>query len=302
MAAFGPIAVTCGDPLGIGPEVAVVAASQTDVDLVLVGPRPLWERAAALRGVTLDSPIEEPGPVGGESWGALPELAAIGHAVQGCLSGRYSAVCTAPIHKAPLLEAGFPHAGHTGWLGALCGAAPEDAVMCFAGGRLQVALVTTHVPLREVSDRLTTDGIVHVATAAAAMMGRLGFVKTRVALCGLNPHAGEDGKLGTEDGEVIAPAVQRLRSAGIDASGPHPGDTVFARALRGEFDLVVAMYHDQGLAPVKTVDFGKSVNITAGLPIVRTSVDHGTARDIAWTGTADADPMRAAIAMAARLR
>ncbi len=149
---------------------------------------------------------------------------------------------------------------------------------------------------------LTVERVVRVARTAAAEVERgLGVPSPRVAVCGLNPHAGEDGKLGREDDEVVRPAVARLVAAGIDASGPHPADTVFARALGGEFDLVVAQYHDQGLIPVKTVDFGRSVNITAGLSIVRTSVDHGTARDIAWTGRADAGPMEAAIRMAVRL-
>jgi len=296
------VAVTCGDPRGIGPEVAAVAAREAD-DVVLVGPRALWERAADLRGVALTAPVEEPPPVAGapSSWGSLPELAAIDHAVRGCLDGRFSAVCTAPIHKAPLLEAGFDHAGHTGWLGALCGVPPEDAIMCFAGGRLRVALVTTHVPLADVPGLLTVGRVTRTARALADLLRGLDVPAPRVAICGLNPHAGEDGKLGSEDGDVLAPAVAALRAEGLDATGPHPGDTVFARALRGDFDGVVAMYHDQGLSPVKTIDFGRSVNITMGLPIVRTSVDHGTARDIAWTGVADAEPMAAALRMARRL-
>jgi 4-hydroxythreonine-4-phosphate dehydrogenase len=296
------VAITCGDPLGIGAEVAVVAASRVNIEVVLIGPADLWDRAAALRGVDLAGlEIEPPPPVpdAPAAWAGLPELAAIAAGVQGCLDGRFDALCTAPIHKAPLLAAGFPHPGHTGWLGALCGA---PAVMLFAGGRLRVALVTTHVPLARVPALITVERVVNVTRIAAAEVARgLGVESPRVAICGLNPHAGEDGKLGSEDDAVLRPAVARLVAEGVDASGPHPADTVFGRALRGEFDLVIAQYHDQGLIPVKTVDFGRSVNITAGLPIVRTSVDHGTARDIAWTGRADAGPMEAAIRMAERL-
>ena len=297
------IAITCGDPLGIGAEDAVTAAAGLP-DVVLLGPAVLWRRAASLRGVDITAEIEEPPPVAGApaSWGRLPELAAIAAAVEGCRSGRFEAICTAPIHKAPLLAAGFVHAGHTGWLGALCGVDPEDAVMLFAGGRLRVALVTTHVPLHRVPGLLTIDRVVRVARVAEAEVRLgLGVTAPRIAICALNPHAGEEGALGTEDRDVLVPAVARLRELSVNASGPHPADTVFSRALRGDFDLVVAQYHDQGLIPVKTIDFGRSVNITAGLPIVRTSVDHGTARDIAWTGRADAAPMRAAIEMAIRL-
>ena len=291
------IAVTCGDPEGVGPEVAVVAAVGSE-DVTLVGPRDLWVRAAALRGVELRAPVVEPEPVPGVPWGALPELAAVHHAVRGCLEGRYDALCTAPIHKAPLLDAGFVHPGHTDWLAELCGVPVEDTVMLFAGGTLRVALVTAHVPLRRVPDVVTADRIVRTTRVASRAVVAFGPSVPRVAVCGLNPHAGEEGKLGSEDAAVVAPAVARLRAEGVDASGPHPADTVFGRAARGEFDLVVAMYHDQGLTPVKTLDAGRSVNITAGLPIVRTSVDHGTARDIAWTGCADATSMAAALRMA----
>ncbi len=174
--------------------------------------------------------------------------------------------------------------------------------MMFAGGRLAVVLATVHVPLAEVPSAL---GVVDVVRAARAGVEQLrrgwSLAAPRVAVCGLNPHAGEGGTLGTEDAEVLVPAVAQLRGEGMDASGPHPADTLFARAASGEFDLVVANYHDQGLIPVKTLDFGRSVNITAGLPIVRTSVDHGTARDIAWTGSANASHAIAALEMAVRL-
>ncbi len=269
---------------------AAWAAVRDRLDVCLVGPRALWQRAAALRGIDGPLPVVEP-PVRGR-----PEIDAIDAAVRGCLDGRFAALTTGPIHKADLLAAGFPHPGHTDYLAALCGLPPSSAVMLFSGGRLSVALATAHVPLARVPAVLTTDALVRAGREAAALLGA-----ERVAVCGLNPHAGEGGALGSEDVDVVAAAVAALRALGLDASGPHPADTVFARALRGEFDLVVACYHDQGLIPVKTVDFGRSVNITAGLPIVRTSVDHGTARDIAWTGTADAGHTVAALEMAARL-
>lgn len=168
--------------------------------------------------------------------------------------------------------------------------------MAFSGGSLSVALATAHVPLMRVGEVLTTARIVRAGRTAAARLGA-----RRIAVCGLNPHAGEDGALGSEDADIVAPAVAELRALGLEASGPHPADTIFAQAVAGRFDLVVACYHDQGLIPVKTLDFGRSVNITCGLPIVRTSVDHGTARDIAGRGVAEAAHTVAALQMAARL-
>ena len=290
------IALTAGDPRGIGAEVAVAAWAGQDrpADVALVGPADVWRRAAELLGVDGPLPVVDVG-------GARPEIAAIEHAVAGALDGTYAALCTMPIHKGDLLAAGFRHPGHTPFLAELCGLAPDRAVMLFAGGRLAVALATVHLPLRDVPGALTLDRLIHAATASAELMQRLGPKTPRVAVCGLNPHAGEGGALGSEDADVVHPAVVRLRQLGLDASGPHPADTVFARAARGDFDLVIACYHDQGLIPVKTLDFGQSVNITAGLPILRTSVDHGTARDIAWTGRADARHADAALKMARRL-
>ena len=299
------VAITPGDPLGIGAEVGVLAAARAPEGCqpVLVGDRALWERAAALRRVSLGGVEVVPAdPEADPAWGHVPELAAIATAVGGCLDGRWQAVSTGPIHKASLQRLGFPRSGHTPYLADLCGLDPAEAVMMFAGGTLTVVLVTVHVPLADVPRLLSSEGIVRVSRVAADVMrGGWQLPSPRVAVCGLNPHAGEEGMLGGEDIEVVAPAVQALREGGLDASGPWPPDTVFARAVGGEFDLVVALYHDQGLIPVKTLDFGRSVNITAGLPIVRTSVDHGTARDLAWTAQADARPAVAALAMACRL-
>jgi len=187
-------------------------------------------------------------------------------------------------------------------LADLCGLQPDESVMFFAGGRLQVVLATVHLALADVAEALTGAAIVRAARAGADLLSsRLGVARPSVAVCGLNPHAGEGGLLGVEDIEVIAPAVLELKRLGYDAHGPIPADTLFPRAAQGAWDLVVAMYHDQGLIPVKTLDFGRSVNITAGLPIIRTSVDHGTARDIAWTGKANPDHAVAALKMARRL-
>ena len=297
------IAITPGDPLGVGAEIGVVVASGQE-DVVLVGDEELWRRAAELRGVAFSSLRVVPSdPAADPAHADIPELAAIATAVQGCRSGRFSALSTGPIHKESLLRRGFAHAGHTPYLAELCGMDPQDAVMMFAGGRLRVVLATVHLPLRRVHEELSTERIVQVCLAGVDLLAcGLGIDRPRVAVCGLNPHAGEGGRLGDEDETIVAPAVAELRSLGVDASGPHPADTLFAHAAQGAWDLVVAQYHDQGLIPVKTLDFGRCVNITAGLPIVRTSVDHGTARDIAWTGKADPRHAQAALEMARRLR
>jgi 4-hydroxythreonine-4-phosphate dehydrogenase len=308
---IAPVAVTCGDPLGVGPEVALAAWARLRADdevapgeVTFVGPLELWARAAslvqlseALRGDLVLVPPDED-----VEYGHIPEIAAVATAVQGCLQGRYGAVCTGPVHKKSLLDRGFPFQGHTPYLAHLCGLSPEEAVMLFAGGRLQVVLATVHRPLRAVPETLALRDIVWATRAARDLLvGGLGQPEPRIAVCGLNPHAGEDGALGDEEQTRVIPAVAVLQRAGLDVHGPFPADTLFPAAARGRWDLVVALYHDQGLIPVKTLDFGTSVNITAGLPIWRTSVDHGTARDIAWTGTADPQHMVAALRMARTL-
>lgn len=296
-----PIAITPGDPRGIGAECAVAAwATTPDLPVVFVGDAATWKAAARLRGVDPDSlPIEAADPLADPEHGHLPEIAAIASAVRGALAGRFRAVVTGPIHKADLLAAGFPFPGHTPYLAHLCGLDPAEAVMVFAGGRLTVGLATVHVPLARVPQELTPAALRRAIDGVGAVLRARGVPSPRIAVCGLNPHAGEGGALGSEDAAVIAPVVDGF--IGGDVSGPHPADTVFARAVAGDFDGVVACYHDQGLIPVKTLDFGRSVNITAGLPIWRTSVDHGTARDLAGTGRADPRHMVAALAMAAEL-
>lgn len=308
-----PVAVTCGDPEGIGPEVAVAAWASLrrsgELDeggAVLLGPSALWQRAADLVGLDgalrRELPCAEADPSDAGDYGHIPEIAAVATGVMGCLSGRFGAVCTGPVHKKSLLDRGFPFQGHTPYLAYLCGLSPEEAVMVFAGGRLRVALATVHRPLRDVPDTLALRDIVWAGRAATDLLTRgLGLAAPRVAVCGLNPHAGEDGALGDEEQRIVSPAVGVLQRQGVDAHGPFPADTLFAAAARGDWDLVIALYHDQGLIPVKTLDFGTSVNVTAGLPIWRTSVDHGTARDIAWTGAANPQHMEAALRMARQL-
>lgn len=277
-------------------------ATDAGLPVALVGDADRWWAAAGVVGVPLGGARIDPVRAEADpSWGHLDGIGALATAVRGCQDGTYAAVTTGPLHKADLLDAGFPYAGHTPYLAALCGRSPEEAVMVFAGGRLVVALATVHIPLSAVPGALTQEAIARAARGAAWVVERLGTARPRIAVCGLNPHAGEAGHLGHEDEATVRPAVQALRAAGLDASGPWPADTLFGQAAAGRFDAVVACYHDQGLIPVKTLDFGRTVNVTAGLPIVRTSVDHGTARDLAGTGRADPGSTWAALQLAARL-
>jgi 4-hydroxythreonine-4-phosphate dehydrogenase len=226
------------------------------------------------------------------------EVRAIRDAVAACLSGQARGLITGPIHKARLAARGFHHAGHTEFLGELCGV--EHPVMAFTGGEFRVVLVTVHLALRAVADAVTVGAVTHtVQTAHHALRTRLGIAAPRLLVCGLNPHAGDGGVLGMEEIEVIAPAIRQLRAEGIDARGPVSAETAFADPAAS--DMIVAMYHDQGLAPLKRGDFGRSVNWTLGLPIVRTSVDHGTADALYGTGLARPDSMIAAVRLAERL-
>jgi 4-hydroxythreonine-4-phosphate dehydrogenase len=294
-----PLIVTPGDPFGVGPEVAVRALQALEVDAVLVGDVEALRRyapslavvdaiapGAGLRALRL-APTNEP-----------VEVTALRVAVAACLSGDARALVTGPIHKARLAARGFAHPGHTEFLGELCGV--ERPVMAFTGGDVRVALVTVHLPLRRVADAVTHDRVLHtIRTAAAALRRDLGIAAPRLVVCGLNPHAGDSGVLGQEELEVIGPACEEARAEGITVRGPVSAETAFFEAANA--DMIVAMYHDQGLAPLKRVDFGRSVNWTLGLPIVRTSVDHGTADDLVGTGRARADSMVAAIELALRL-
>ncbi|MEN9785155.1 MAG: hypothetical protein RLZZ299_419 [Pseudomonadota bacterium] len=295
-----PLVLTPGDPRGIGPEVAVAALRQASHDVVLLGHLP------TLRAVAPELVVVPTLAPGGPRLRAMalpesdepPEVVALRVAVEACRAGRARGLVTGPIHKARLAARGFPHPGHTEFLGALCGV--DAPVMAFVGGAVRVALVTVHLPLREVASAVTRARVLHVIrTAHAALVGQLGIAAPRLAVCGLNPHAGDGGLLGSEEQDVIAPAVADARALGIDARGPISAETAFCEPDAA--DMIVAMYHDQGLVPLKRVDFGRSVNWTLGLPIVRTSVDHGTADDLVGTGRARPDGMLAALALAEQL-
>ena len=281
------IAITVGDPAGIGPEIAHKAVADGRVreacDPVLYGP----PRAEAF----------QPGTVSAEAGRAAYE--AICAAVRDAQAGVVHGVATAPISKLAFARAGLPWKGHTDLLAHLTGS--SRAAMMFWSEPLKVVLASVHIPLSEVPRALTRDVVDAIIALAARELPRFGIARPRLALAGLNPHAGEEGVLGDEEQRVLRPAVDAARARGIDIAGPFPADTLFVRAVRGEFDAVIACYHDQGLIPVKLLAFGQAVNVTLGLPIIRTSVDHGTAFDIAGQGKADASSMIAATLLAARL-
>ena len=284
------VGITVGDPAGIGPEIARAAAGDASVlavcEPVLYGPSTKDELA----------PFE----LGKVSAAAgLAAHAAIVRAVGDARAGRISAIATAPINKEAFAAAGLPWRGHTELLADLTGA-PRVAMMFYAEA-LRVILATVHIPLAEVPRALTRDVVEGIIQLAASELPRFGLAAPRLAVAGLNPHAGEHGVIGHEDEEVLRPAIETMRRRGITVDGPFPADTIFVRAIRGEFDAVVACYHDQGLIPVKLLAFGSAVNVTLGLPIVRTSVDHGTAFDIAGQNVADPSSLIAAIELAARL-
>ncbi len=220
-------------------------------------------------------------------------------AARDALAGEVDALVTAPLNKESLAAAGHHWPGHTEMLAEVAGV--SDVAMLFVGGALRVALVTIHRSLRSVPDAITSAEVERVARLLHRELPGLGAASRRIAVCGLNPHAGEGGMFGREEIDVIAPAVARLRQEGLDVSGPFPADSLFARAARGEFDAVLAQYHDQGLIPVKLAAFGHAVNVTLGLPFVRTSVDHGTGFDIVDRGVADEGSLLAAMSLAADL-
>jgi 4-hydroxythreonine-4-phosphate dehydrogenase len=281
------IALTVGDPAGIGPEIAHKAAADSRVldacDPVLYGP-PAESRF-------------EPGVLSAEAGRAAHD--AIVAAVRDVQAGRAEAMATAPVNKLAFARAGLPWKGHTDLLAHLAGGA--RAAMMFWSDPLKVVLATVHVPLAEVSRALTRETLDEIIDLTARELPAFGIARPRLAMAGLNPHAGEEGVLGSEEQTIIRPAVDGARARGIDIDGPFPGDTIFVRASRGEFDAVIACYHDQGLIPVKLLAFGRAVNVTLGLPFVRTSVDHGTAFDIAGKGVADPSSMIEAVLLAARL-
>jgi len=284
------VGVTVGDPAGIGPEIAGKAAASPALsalcEIVLYGPSTDDEIGRYDRGRVSAA-------AGRAAYDAIVA------ATRDAQAGRIDAIATAPINKEAFAAAGLPWRGHTDLLAHLTGA--TRVAMMFHAQSLRVILATVHIALAEVPRALTREVLEGTIALAARELPRFGFMTPRLALAGLNPHAGEHGVIGREDDEVLAPAVASCRIRGIDVSGPFPADTVFVRAMRGEFDAVIACYHDQGLIPVKLVAFGQAVNVTLGLPIVRTSVDHGTAFDIAGQGIADPSSLIEAITLAARL-
>ena len=282
------IGLTAGDPAGIGPEIAERAARDPRVAEVCepVLYRPEGDAAAVRPGVA-------------SAAGGRAAFEVIRRAAADAQAGRIDAIATGPINKTAFRLAGLPWRGHTDLLAHLTGAA--DVAMMFHAERLRVVLATVHIPLAEVPAQLTRQRMERTIELAAAGLPRFGYPAPRLAVAGLNPHAGEQGIMGSEDEQVLRPAIDAQRARGIDVAGPLPADTVFVRAVNGEFDAVVACYHDQGLIPVKLLAFGNAVNVTLGLPIVRTSVDHGTAYDIAGKGVADPSSMVAAVRLAAQL-
>jgi len=281
------IAITTGDPAGIGPEISERAAADESVrevcDPILFGPPP--------------GHLFAPGALSADAGQAA--YACIVRAVEAARAGMVDAITTAPVNKEAFRLAGLPWTGHTDLLAHLTGT--SHVAMMFYSEPLRVVLATIHIPLSQVAGALTQASLEATLDLTAREMPRFGIDQPRIAVAGLNPHAGEHGLFGDEEQHTISPAIEASRARGIDVSGPFPGDTIFVRATRGEFDVVVACYHDQGLIPVKLLAFGHAVNVTLGLPIIRTSVDHGTAFDIAGEGVAEAGSMVEAVRLAARL-
>ena len=298
-----------GDPAGVGPEIVLKALADPEIvplaRWVVVGDPRILEMAQGRSG---DLPHLQPvltlGDLSGFSFGKLDArcgqaaLDYVRTATELCLRGEADAMVTAPVNKEAVALSGRPFSGHTEYIAGLCGA--SESRMLLACERLATVHVTTHVALRQACET-GTERIVRTIELGHAAMMLLGFDAPRIAVCGLNPHAGEHGLFGTEDERVIAPAIAAAQAKGIRCTGPHAADTVFLQAWRGAYDLVVAMYHDQGHIPMKLLDFEGTVNISLGIPIIRTSVDHGTAFDIAGKNVADPRSMKQAMRMAARM-
>lgn len=318
------LAVTLGDPGGIGPEIVARALADRRVagafTPVVYGARAVWRRACELVGVpdelaVVASAAQATGPslvsvdespasdfpyAAGDARSGLVQLVSLQRAADDLAAGFVDGLCTAPItkHSVCLHEPAF--VGHTEWLQQRFGV--PRVVMLMAGPRLRVALATTHVALREVPDRLTVEGVAEICVLTAReLQARFGLASPRLAVCGLNPHAGEQGRFGDEEARIITPAIELARRAGVDVQGPFPADGLFARVLETRWDAVVAMYHDQGLGPFKLLEGHDGVNVTLGLPRPRTSPDHGVAWDIAGQGRAEPGSMLAALELCASL-
>ena len=321
------VGITSGDPAGIGPEVVVKALLDPAVRgccrALILGDAHVMDRARQMLRANLEWEIIRQYNGEGDLWsdgptlldfGNVPNAAAlrpvpdpacgrasveyVQRAIDLAMAGKIDAIATAPISKEAIGLAGYDFAGHTEILAERTGTAKK--VMMLAGGPLRVALVTIHIALAQVPKKLTTEGVLDTITITHdALVSMFGIAKPRIAVCALNPHAGEAGRFGDEEPRLIEPAIKRGQAQGINCTGPFPADTIFFRAAKGNFDAVVAMYHDQGLIPLKLLAFESAVNITLGLPIIRTSVDHGTAFDIAGKGVANPESMIEAIRLAA---
>lgn len=333
-AAPAPLVLTAGEPAGIGPDLCVqlVQASPAAVPLVILADRDLLAARAGQRGLPCALPDYRPGSSAPISLLHLPltvpaspgrpdttnagyVLAGLRRAVDGCLSGEFAGLVTGPVHKGVINDAGIPFTGHTEFLAELTGT--DRVVMMLVGNPahpssphasplaprpLRVALATTHLPLRQVADAITREGLTETLRILEAGLQRdFGIVRPRILVAGLNPHAGEGGHLGREEIEVIEPVLARLQAEGMDLQGPMPADTLFQPKHLLGADAVLAMYHDQGLPVLKHASFGEGVNVTLGLPIVRTSVDHGTALELAGSGRAEVGSLLAAIRLAAAM-
>lgn len=292
------IGITCGDINGIGPEIARKAVSsnhwKNDVELILIGPEKI-EGFSKSWNVGLNE-VPTPGKISAEA--SMTAVAAIERAVQGCLAGELDGMVTAPICKEGLKLAGIHWPGHTEMIAAMTGC--KRYGMMLMGKGLRVMLATRHLPLRDVADALNKDNVLEAIELTGEALDQLGIDNGRIGVCGLNPHAGDGGALGDEEVEVIAPAIEAAKKTGLNIAGPIPADTIFFQASEN-YDAIVAMYHDQGLGPLKMHAFDCGVNWTVGLPIIRTSPDHGTAFDIAGKEQAKPDSMIAAIETAIQL-
>jgi 4-hydroxythreonine-4-phosphate dehydrogenase len=306
------LVLTAGEPAGIGPEIcAQLAAGDAggpiDCDITLLGDRTLIAQRAQAAGVDPARLHIEHHPLAVPCTAGHPDPRNAGHvlalldtALQGLRAGRWDAMVTAPVQKSTIAASGVPFSGHTEYLAERCGT--SRPVMMLVAGTLRVALATTHLPLRAVPDAIDTALLIEVLHIMHTdLRDKFGIDAPRIAVCGLNPHAGEDGLLGDEDRAVIAPAIAAARDAGLLVHGPVPADTAFVPRELARADAVLAMYHDQGLPVLKHAGFGHAVNITLGLPVLRTSVDHGTALSLAGTGRADPGSLRAAVDLAASL-
>jgi 4-hydroxythreonine-4-phosphate dehydrogenase len=298
------IALTSGEPAGVGPELcAMLAREPLPARVVVLGDEGLLAQRGALPGtVAIEHiPLAAPSTAGKlDPANGRYVLTLLDRAADGCLAGEFDAMVTAPVHKAVINDAGFAFTGHTEYLAARAGAA--HVVMMLVGGGLRVALATTHLPLAEVARAITRDGLIDTLRVVDRdLRRRFGIARPRILVAGLNPHSGESGHLGREEIDVIEPALLAARAEGIAAEGPLPADTLFVPERLQRADCVLAMYHDQGLPVLKFASFGKGVNVTLGLPFVRTSVDHGTALDLAGSGRADPGSLLEALQLAIKL-